>query len=66
MADVSHVDSTGIAALIAIHTTVARAGGRLILVSLDRRVERVLTVTRLLTILEHAENVEAARAALAS
>lgn len=55
MTRVSHVDSIGIAALIGAHVSIARAGGRLILVGLNPRVTRVLAITRLLTVFESRE-----------
>ena len=52
MARVSHVDSTGLGTLIAIYSSVRKAGGDIVLVSLTQRVAEVMTITKLLTVFD--------------
>ncbi len=50
---VDRITSGGVGILAASHTSATNAGGRLILTSLHPRVEMVLNVVRILTVLEH-------------
>ena len=52
MGRVSHVDSTGLGTLIAIYSSVCKAGGEIVLVSLTQRVAEVMTITKLLTVFD--------------
>jgi len=60
MARLSHIDSTGLAAMIASYHVVNKAGGRLVLVGMTDRVSNVLAITKLLTVFDaHDSEVEA-------
>ena len=52
LAGVPYIDSTGLGALASAHATVARQGGRIVLLSLTSRVQDLLAITRLLTIFD--------------
>lgn len=52
LAGVPYIDSTGLGALASAHATVARQGGRVVLLSLTTRVQDLLAITRLLTIFD--------------
>jgi anti-sigma B factor antagonist len=49
LADVTAVDSTGIGALVAARTSVARAGGQLRLLGLTRRIQDLVVISGLLS-----------------
>jgi len=49
---VTHIDSSGLGALIASSGTVAKVAGRIALVNLTRRVSEVMTITKLLTVFD--------------
>ena len=49
---VSYIDSTGLGELAATHATVARQGGRVVLVQLTKRVQDLLAICRLLTVFD--------------
>lgn len=66
MQRVSKLDSSGTGELVAAHTSVAKGGGRLLLVGLSPRVAAVLQITNLLGILELFETVDEALATLDS
>jgi anti-sigma B factor antagonist len=59
MAGVSHVDSTGIAMLVAAYAAINRVGGRLVLAALAARVRKVLAITHLLAVFDTADSEEA-------
>ena len=59
---VSSIDSTGVRDIVESYVTATRQQGRLKLVSLSVRVQNVLSVTKLLTILEAYDNEAAALA----
>jgi anti-sigma B factor antagonist len=52
LAEVPRVDTSGVCAIVEAYITTKRQGGSLKLLSLASRVREVLTITRLLTILE--------------
>ena len=52
LAGVPYIDSTGLGVLASAYATVARQGGRVVLVSLTARVQDLLAITRLLTIFD--------------
>jgi anti-sigma B factor antagonist len=56
MSAVSHVDSTGIAMLVAAYAAVNHVGGRLLLAALTPRVRKVLAVTHLLAVFDTCES----------
>jgi anti-anti-sigma factor len=62
LADVPWINSTGLGILMAGFITVKNAGGTLRLVSVGKRVENLLTITRLSLIFDtYAEEAEALR-----
>ena len=52
LAQVSYVDSAGLGALVAAYTTVTREGGNLRLVGITRKLQDLLSITKLLTVFE--------------
>jgi anti-sigma B factor antagonist len=52
LAQVSYVDSAGLGALVSAYTTVTREGGSLKLVSVTKRLQDLLSITKLLTVFE--------------
>ncbi len=52
LAQVSYVDSAGLGALVSAYTTVTREGGSLKLVNVTKRLEDLLSITKLLTVFE--------------
>ena len=49
---VSYVDSAGLGALVSAYTTVTREGGSLKLVNVTKRLQDLLSITKLLTVFE--------------
>ena len=49
---VRYIDSSGIGELIANYTTVGRGGGQLKLLNLTKRIEDLLSITKLLTVFD--------------
>jgi anti-sigma B factor antagonist len=52
LADVNHIDSSGVGELVSTYTTVAMQGGQLKLLSLTKKVHEVLAITKLLTVFQ--------------
>lgn len=52
LADVNYVDSAGLGALVSAYTTVTREGGSLKLVNITRKLQDLLSITKLLTVFE--------------
>lgn len=52
LADVSYIDSAGLGAMISCYTTAKREGGQLKLVNLTKRVQDLLTITKLITVFD--------------
>jgi anti-sigma B factor antagonist len=52
MADVSHIDSSGLGELVSGYTTIHKAGGELKLLHLADRVHELMTMTKLLTVFD--------------
>lgn len=52
LADVPYVDSAGLGQIVRTYTTVSRQGGQLKLVNLTKRIEDLLSITKLLTVFE--------------
>ena len=61
LAEVTYIDSVGLSTLVAGYTSARRAGGDLKLLHLPRGVHQLLQITRLSTVFEIYENLEAAR-----
>jgi len=56
MADVPWMNSEGIGLLATAVATVGKAGGRLVLANISRKVENVLTVTKCNSIIKHFDS----------
>ena len=52
MGEVSYVDSSGIGELVSSYTTVTNQGGDLKLLSLTKKLQELLAITKLLTVFE--------------
>ncbi len=55
LGDVTYLDSAGLGSLISSYTTVKREGGQLKLVSLTKRIQDLLTITKLITVFDTYE-----------
>jgi len=60
LADVSYVDSSGIGELVSTYTTVTSSGGQLKLLNLTKKIEQLLVITKLLTVLQVFDDEQAA------
>jgi anti-sigma B factor antagonist len=56
LGEVSYIDSAGLGELVAAYTAVARAGGRVKLLNVTRRVHDLLVITKLATVFDLFEN----------
>jgi len=52
LAQVSYVDSAGLGAIVSAYTTVTREGGSLKLVNVTKKLQDLLSITKLLTVFE--------------
>jgi anti-sigma B factor antagonist len=52
LAQVNYVDSAGLGAIVAAYTTVTRDGGSLKLANVTKRLQDLLSITKLLTVFE--------------
>lgn len=52
LGEVQYVDSAGLGALVSAYTTVTREGGALKLASITKKLEDLLSITKLLTVFE--------------
>jgi anti-sigma B factor antagonist len=52
LAEVPYIDSAGLGEIVRTYTTVSRQGGALKLLSLTKRIQDLLSITKLLTIFE--------------
>jgi anti-sigma B factor antagonist len=52
LGNVSYLDSSGLGHLVAAYTTVANAGGRLKLINLTKKLQTLMTMTKLLTVFD--------------
>jgi anti-sigma B factor antagonist len=60
LANVPYVDSAGLGEMVRCYTTVARDGGKLKLLNATKRIQDLLTITKLITVFEHYESEEEA------
>ena len=65
LAEVPYVDSAGISQLVRAFVTTQKKGGQMKLLYLTRRVQDILTITKLLTVIESFESEEEAVASFA-
>ena len=52
LGDVQYVDSAGLGAIVSAYTTMTREGGSLKLVNVTKRLQDLLSITKLLTVFE--------------
>ena len=52
LAEVPYIDSAGLGEVVRTYTTVSRQGGKLKLLNLTKRIEDLLSITKLLTVFE--------------
>lgn len=60
LANVPYVDSAGLGEMVRSYTTVARDGGKLKLLNATKRLQDLLTITKLITVFDHYESEEEA------
>jgi anti-sigma B factor antagonist len=60
LAEVSYIDSSGLGQLIGSYATVTNRGGQMKLLNLQKRVNDLMQITKLLTVFETYTNEEAA------
>src|SRR5215510_675539 len=60
LGEVSYVDSSGIGELVSSYTTTNNNGGQLKLLNLTKKIQDLLTITKLLTVFETFDNEQAA------
>jgi anti-sigma B factor antagonist len=60
LGQVQYVDSAGLGAIVAAYTTMTREGGSLKLVSVTKRLQDLLTITKLLTVFDTFDSEEEA------
>jgi anti-sigma B factor antagonist len=56
LAEVPYIDSAGLGEIVRTYTTVSRQGGSLKLLGLTKRIQDLLSITKLLTVFETFEN----------
>lgn len=60
LAQVSYVDSAGLGAIVSAYTTVTREGGTLKLANVTKKLQDLLSITKLLTVFETFDSEDAA------
>jgi len=60
LADVNYIDSSGIGELVSSYTTVTNQGGHLKLLSLTKKIQELLAITKLLTVFQVYDNEKSA------
>ncbi len=58
LADVPYVDSAGLGEIVRCYTTVSRKGGKLKLINLTKKIQDLLSITKLLTVFEAYDTEE--------
>jgi anti-sigma B factor antagonist len=56
LAEVPYVDSAGLGEIVRTYTTVSRKGGKLKLLNLTKKIQDLLSITKLLTVFETYED----------
>jgi anti-sigma B factor antagonist len=56
LAEVPYIDSAGLGEIVRTYTTISRQGGALKLLNLTKRIEDLLSITKLLTVFETYDN----------
>ena len=62
LADVNYIDSSGIGELVRTYITVSNGGGQLKLLSLTKKIQELLQITKLLTVFQVFDSESAALA----
>ncbi len=65
LAEVNYIDSPGVGELVSSYTTVINQGGQLKLLSLTKKIQEVLAITRLLTVFQVFDSETASVASFA-
>ncbi len=60
LADVPYIDSAGLGEVVRTYTTVSRQGGTMKLLNLTKRIQDLLSITKLLTVFETFESEDEA------
>ena len=63
--EVPYIDSAGLGEIVRTYTTVSRQGGKLKLLNLTKRIEDLLTITKLITVFEVHDSEEEANKSFA-
>jgi anti-sigma B factor antagonist len=66
LGNVNYIDSAGLGALISSYTTTKREGGQLKLVSLTKRIQDLLAITKLITVFDTYDDEKEALASFNS
>jgi anti-sigma B factor antagonist len=66
LAEVNYIDSAGLATLVSLYTSARRQGGDVKLLRLTNRVRGLLQITRLSTVFEIYDDLEAAKKSFAN
>ncbi len=65
LANVNYIDSSGVGELVSSYTTVLNRGGQLKLLGLTKKIQEVLTITKLLTVFQVYDSETATTASFA-
>ena len=60
LAEISYIDSSGVGELVSTYTTVVNGGGKLKLLNLTNKIQKLLTITKLLTVFDTFDNEKSA------
>lgn len=52
LGEINYVDSSGVGELVSTYTSVVNGGGKLKLLNLEKKIHRLLTITKLLTVFD--------------
>ena len=66
LANVNYIDSSGIGELVSTYTTVTNNGGSLKLLSLTKKIQELLAITKLLTVFQVFDNEQSALASFSA
>jgi anti-sigma B factor antagonist len=62
LADINYIDSSGVGELVSTYTSVMNGGGQLKLLSLTKKIQELLTITKLLTVFDTYDDEKSALA----
>lgn len=66
LGNISYIDSAGLGSLIGSYTTTKREGGQLKLVNLTKRIQDLLSITKLITVFDAYDNEKEAIASFSA